>query len=88
MAKINKATFLRVIEMSQYVVNDSHGAVGVQELTFAIKRIQVRGLALIEFLETNRDNFNAHAMKLIDEAERAIDQSTTRVLKIQETISL
>lgn len=87
MSKINKSEFLNVIETAQYVINDSHGAVGVQEMTWAVKRIQVRGLELINFLDSHRNNLNAHAKKLINEAERTIDRSTTTIEKIKNRIS-
>ena len=87
MSKVNKSEFLNVIETAQYVINDSHGAVGVQEMGFAVKRIQVRGLELIDFLDANRSNLNAHAKKLISEAESTIDRSTATIERIKNRIS-
>ncbi len=87
MSKINKSEFLKVIEIAQFVINDAHGAVGVQEMTGAVRCIQARGLELIDFLDANRNNFNVHAKKLINEAESTIDRSTTAIKKIKERIS-
>ncbi len=84
MAKLNKKQVNQSIESLRFAINDSHGAVGNQELSYAKKRIQESASRLMHILECD---MNAHAKKLIQEAESMVDKATKYVFNIQSRIT-
>jgi len=76
MTKLTKKQLSEKMNMLMFVLNDSHGAVGTTEQTYAMQAIQRRGRDLISALE---GDLNAHAAKLSGEAESLVDRSTRHI---------
>ena len=78
--KTNKATLQQAIEMVHYALRNRHSAVGGGERTRALESMKRNGLAIINLLE---QPMNAHAKKLVSEAEALIDKSTQIITTYQ-----
>jgi len=81
---MNKKDFSEKIEMLRFCINDSCGAVGVKEKTYAIKCIQISSKELITALN---GKLNRHALTLVNEAEKLLDRSTCRIGEIHQSIN-
>jgi hypothetical protein len=80
MKKLNKSQFNQVIEALRFTINDSRGAVGVDESLLAAVRIQNRGNDLMSAMAKD---LNTHAKKLLPEAEAMIDRAVHYIMNLE-----